>query len=95
MCVTLGLMLAACSPVSTAARPPATITLPAPVTPPDTAPTAPAPEATLEQETSVPTVLPAGPLAPELTNEIWLNSEPLRRADLSGKLVLIDFWTFG
>jgi hypothetical protein len=34
--------------------------------------------------------------APELANEVWLNSEqPLRLADLRGKVVLIDMWTFG
>jgi hypothetical protein len=34
--------------------------------------------------------------APELTNEVWLNAEaPLRLADLRGKVVLIDMWTFG
>ena len=34
--------------------------------------------------------------APELTNKIWLNTEaPLRLADLKGKVILIDFWTFG
>ena len=35
-------------------------------------------------------------LAPELTNETWLNTDaPLRLADLRGKVVLIDMWTFG
>jgi len=48
-----------------------------------------------EQENAVPTPLPDEPLAPELKNETWLNSEPLTRADLRGKVVLIDFWTFG
>jgi hypothetical protein len=34
--------------------------------------------------------------APELNNEIWLNTDkPLRLADLRGKVALIDFWTFG
>ena len=34
--------------------------------------------------------------APELTNDIWLNVDaPLRLADLRGKVVAIDMWTFG
>lgn len=34
--------------------------------------------------------------APELQNEIWLNTDhPLRLADLRGSVVLIDMWTFG
>ena len=33
--------------------------------------------------------------APELANEVWLNvAEPLRLADLRGKVVLLDMWTF-
>lgn len=33
--------------------------------------------------------------APEIENEIWLNSEPLRLADLQGQVVMVEFWTFG
>ncbi len=33
--------------------------------------------------------------APEITNETWLNSERLRLADLKGKIVMVEFWTFG
>jgi len=34
--------------------------------------------------------------APELTNKIWLNSaQPLRIADLQGRVVLLEMWTFG
>jgi len=34
--------------------------------------------------------------APELTNDTWLNVDsPLRLADLRGKVVAIDMWTFG
>lgn len=40
--------------------------------------------------------LPVLGKAPELTNEIWLNvDQPLRFADLRGKVVLLDMWTFG
>jgi hypothetical protein len=34
--------------------------------------------------------------APELTNDIWLNSEePLRLKELRGKVILLEMWTFG
>ncbi len=34
--------------------------------------------------------------APELTNEVWINTpQPLRLADLHGKVVLLEMWTFG
>ncbi len=40
--------------------------------------------------------LPDWGAAPELTNTVWLNTDqPLRLADLGGKVVLLDMWTFG
>jgi hypothetical protein len=34
--------------------------------------------------------------APELTNEVWLNTDqPLQLANLRGKVVLLEMWTFG
>ena len=43
----------------------------------------------------VPNLRDQGP-APELMNEVWLNTDqPLRLADLSGHVVLLDMWTFG
>ncbi|MCY4081305.1 MAG: hypothetical protein OXF54_13770 [Caldilineaceae bacterium] len=33
--------------------------------------------------------------APELLNEVWLNSEPLKLEDLRGNVVLVEFWTYG
>ncbi|HVO41913.1 MAG TPA: redoxin domain-containing protein [Aggregatilineales bacterium] len=33
--------------------------------------------------------------APELTNDVWINTDyPLRLADLRGKVILLQFWTF-
>ena len=43
-----------------------------------------------------PTLYPDLGAAPELTNDTWLNTDaPLRLADLRGKVVLIDMWTYG
>ena len=34
--------------------------------------------------------------APELSSEVWINTDqPLRLADLRGKVVLLEMWTFG
>ena len=43
-----------------------------------------------------PSSLPDLGPAPELTNDIWLNvNAPLRLADLRGKVVIVEMWTFG
>ncbi len=34
--------------------------------------------------------------APELENEIWINSDgPIRLEDLRGQVVIVDMWTYG
>ena len=33
--------------------------------------------------------------APELASGEWINSEPVKLKDLRGRVVLIEFWTFG
>lgn len=37
----------------------------------------------------------AGKAAPEITGEHWLNSKPLTLAGLKGRVVLVEFWTYG
>ena len=36
-----------------------------------------------------------GKPAPEINNEVWFNSPALKMADLRGKVVLLQFWTYG
>ena len=34
--------------------------------------------------------------APEISNEIWLNTDnPLRLSELRNQVILVNFWTFG
>lgn len=45
-----------------------------------------------------PTAKPLLPIlepAPNITNEVWLNSEPTTLENQRGKVVLLEFWTFG
>ena len=36
-----------------------------------------------------------GAPAPELAGERWINSAPLSTQSLRGRVVLIEFWTYG
>ena len=50
----------------------------------------------LEEEFDPPPAIPNLGPAPELTNQVWVNTaQPLRLADLRGEVVLLEMWTFG
>ncbi len=54
------------------------------------------PAASTSIPVETPIQLPVLGPAPELQNDVWINTEtPLRLADLQGKVVLLEFWTFG
>ena len=36
-----------------------------------------------------------GKAAPEITGVNWINSKPLNLAQLKGRVVLVEFWTYG
>ena len=36
-----------------------------------------------------------GQVAPEITGGPWINSEPLSLAKLRGRVVFVEFWTYG
>lgn len=60
-----------------------------------TAEDAPAPEPTPTEEVIAVNLDDLGP-APEIENEIWLNTDqPLPLSSQAGKVVLLEFWTFG
>jgi hypothetical protein len=37
----------------------------------------------------------AGTAAPEVTGSPWINSAPLTLSALRGRVVLVEFWTYG
>ena len=39
--------------------------------------------------------IPPGRPAPELASGAWINSQPLSMQSLRGRVVLVEFWTFG
>jgi len=36
-----------------------------------------------------------GMKAPDIASQTWLNSDPIHLSDLKGKVVMVEFWTFG
>ena len=62
-----------------------------------------APQVDTLSPTELPTAMPAptvhqepDQVAPELVGgQSWINSEPLTLSELRGKVVLVDFWTYG
>lgn len=36
-----------------------------------------------------------GAAAPDIAGENWLNSKPLTMVGLKGRVVLVEFWTYG
>ena len=84
--VLLLIVLAGCAPLSATTQP--TAAQPGSAKPGDSTP---APT----RARSMPSGLPDLGPAPELNNQVWLNSPPLRLADLRGQVVLLDMWTFG
>jgi hypothetical protein len=36
-----------------------------------------------------------GNLAPDIAGESWINSKPFTINDLKGRVVIVDFWTYG
>ena len=46
-------------------------------------------------ETSAAGALRIGKPAPEITGDRWINSEALSLAKLRGRVLLVEFWTFG
>ena len=85
----LGLLglIAACVPADIPADPP--------TDEPEEIVSEPTATATMMEEADLVNLRDYGP-APELINEVWLNTpKPLRLADLRGQVVLLEMWTFG
>lgn len=50
----------------------------------------------LNAQPTVQMVLQDCGMAPELRNDVWINTDqPLRLTELRGKVVLIDMWNYG
>jgi thiol-disulfide isomerase/thioredoxin len=38
---------------------------------------------------------PAAPLAPFIQSDVWINTQPLEWDSLRGRVVMVEFWTYG
>ena len=64
---------------------------------------APSPIQSISSGENLPTTAPrdsavskvAKPSAPDIVSDTWLNSPVLTSADMLGKVVVVEFWTFG
>lgn len=97
-----GFTLVGCAMPPTALDPaPAPVTPAAQTAPADSAPAAlPSNIASTSQnltpeQAQLLATLPARGAASELTDGVWFNSAPLQLADLRGKVVIVEFWTYG
>jgi thiol-disulfide isomerase/thioredoxin len=53
-------------------------------------------ESPVARQTPAMSTLPYYGQAPELTNQVWINTDqPLRLAGLRGKVILLEMWTYG
>ena len=106
----LGIFLLLVSGCAGASAPPAPATqAPQPTTarveaatapPAEPAPTqampSPTPPPAAQAPPPTPTRRPTGPLAPAIASDVWLNTNgPLAWDSLRGKVVMVEFWTFG
>ena len=80
------------SPTATTALTPAPTE--SPTDTPQPAPTPTAPALSAEQQALLARYPPKG-AAPPVENEVWLNSPPLAWESLAGKVVIVEFWTYG
>ena len=46
-------------------------------------------------EMSIAHAIPIGKPAPEFSAGSWINSNPLKAQDLKGRVVMVEFWTYG